>query len=176
MTTPQDDINFKADLTLKRLQPKLTEVWQRNQVPDAKQHEFELRLNEYWRPLFKILYHLYSHRYDFFYHLEQIVSTAAQGWSDRSEPLCELDRKRVNDPNWFQSERICGGALYVDLLGENLKQLRNHVDYFKGLGLTTCTSCRCSQFDQAIVTAGTRSATIAPLIHAWGPLMISACW
>ncbi|QDU78364.1 Amylosucrase [Polystyrenella longa] len=136
MSTTQDDINFKADLTLKRLQSSLTEVWQRNQVDEVKQHEFELRLNEYWRPLFRILYHLYSHRYDFFYHLEQIVTTAAQGWADRAEPLCKLDRKRVNDPNWFQSERICGGALYVDLFGENLNQLRKHVGYFKDLGLT----------------------------------------
>ncbi|MFN3164052.1 MAG: alpha-amylase family glycosyl hydrolase, partial [Pseudohongiellaceae bacterium] len=75
-------------------------------------------------------------RYDFFFHIEHVLLTAARAWAERREELCELDRHRINEPNWFQSERINGGALYVDLFGENLSKLREHVGYFKDLGLT----------------------------------------
>lgn len=136
MSTPQDEIDFKADLTLKRLQPQLERVWQESQISDAKQHEFELRLNDHWRPLFGLLFELYHTRYDFFYHIEHVLLTAARAWAERADDLCDLDRHRINEPNWFQSERINGGALYVDLFGENLSKLREHVGYFKDLGLT----------------------------------------
>ncbi|MEQ8634625.1 alpha-amylase family glycosyl hydrolase [Gimesia maris] len=136
MSTAQDEIDFKADLTLQRLQPQLQEVWRTSQIDDVKKHEFETRLNEHWRPLFGLLYQLYSSRYDFFYHIEQVLLTAARGWAERPEDLCALDRHRINEPNWFQSERISGGALYVDLFGENLSKLREQVGYFKNLGLT----------------------------------------
>jgi hypothetical protein len=46
----RDDIQFKADLTLQRLQPRLEEVWQSTIVDDRKRHEFEVRLQEQWRP------------------------------------------------------------------------------------------------------------------------------
>ncbi len=36
----------------------------------------------------------------------------------------------------FASERVVGGALYVDLFSENLGRLRESIDYFKALGLT----------------------------------------
>jgi len=136
MSTAQDEIDFKADLTLQRLQPQLEEVWHTSQIDDIKRHEFELRLGEHWRPLFRLLFQLYRSRYDFFYHIEQILLTAARGWADRPADLCNIDRHRINEPNWFQSEKISGGALYVDLFGENLSKLRENVSYFKDLGLT----------------------------------------
>ncbi len=136
MSTAQNEIDFKADLTLQRLQPQLEAVWRTSQISDVKQHEFELRLNEHWRPLFRLLFRLYRSRYDFFYHIEQVLLTAARGWAERPDDLCEQDRHRINEPNWFQSEKISGGALYVDLFGENLSKLRENVSYFKELGLT----------------------------------------
>lgn len=136
MSKTQDEIDFRADLTLQRLQPRLAQVWQESQISEARRHEFELRLEEHWRPLFSLLYELYHSRYDFFYHIEHVLLTAARAWAERAEDLCELDRHRINEPNWFQSERINGGALYVDLFGENLSKLREQVGYFKDLGLT----------------------------------------
>ncbi|QDU10998.1 amylosucrase [Gimesia aquarii] len=135
MSTAQDEIDFKADLTLQRLQPQLEAVWQTSQISEVKRHEFELRLSEHWRPLFGLLFRLYRSRYDFFFHVEQILLTAARGWVERPDRLCELDRHRINEPNWFLSEKISGGALYVDLFGENLTKLRENVSYFKELGL-----------------------------------------
>jgi amylosucrase len=131
-----NEIAFKADLTLKRLESRLQTVWSASGIDAAKQHEFERRLHANWRPLFDLLYQLYSQRYDFFYHVEQILCTAAQAWADRPEDLCELDRRRSNDRAWFQSEQIVGGALYVDLFSENLAKAREQVGYFKELGLT----------------------------------------
>ncbi len=130
------DLDYRADVTLQRLQPRLDEVWQRTSIDPAKRHQFEVRLSGHWHPLFRSLFQLYGNRYDFFYHLQQILVTAAQAWADRPESLCKLDQRRINEPDWFQSEKIIGGALYVDLFSQNLGRLREHVGYFKELGLT----------------------------------------
>jgi amylosucrase len=79
---------------------------------------------------------LYGARYDFFYHLEQIVLSAAHAWIARPNAIKALDQHRLLEPTWFQSERFVGGALYVDLFSENLHQLREQIDYFKELGIT----------------------------------------
>ena len=68
--------------------------------------------------------------------MEQILSVAARAWANRPDELCQIDLHRINEPHWFQSERIVGGALYVDLFSENLSKLKQHVGYFKELGLT----------------------------------------
>ena len=39
-----DDIGFKADLTLERLQPNLQKVWCETGISDSKRSEFEYRL------------------------------------------------------------------------------------------------------------------------------------
>ena len=130
------ELDFHADLTLRRLRPRLDEIWKETLIGDGKRQEFEHRLHELWRPLFAVLLQLYGDRFDFHYHAEQILATAARAWADRDESLCELDRRRINHPNWFQSQTVVGGALYVDLFSENLSKLRDHVAYFKELGLT----------------------------------------
>jgi len=131
-----DGIEFKADLTLERLKPRLEEVWRDSGIDEAQRCEFERRLRAHWRPLFEILFRLYGSRYDFHYHIERILQTAAAAWSDRPAELRSLDRHRINEPDWFQSEKVIGGALYVDLFSENLVKAREHVGYFQRLGLT----------------------------------------
>lgn len=130
------DVPFKADLTLERLQPRLEETWERHATAESKRIEFDERLRQNWRPLFQLLYELYGSRYDFFYHVEQVLQTAATAWNARPDDLREIDRHRTNNPGWFQSEKIVGGALYVDLFSENLSRARQHVPYFQDLGLT----------------------------------------
>jgi amylosucrase len=130
------DLEFEAELTLRRLKPRLADVWQTSGSDAARQHEFDVRLERYWVPLFRLLFPLYGARYDFFYHVEQVLLTAAQAWADRPAELYKLDEHRLNEPDWFLSEKIVGGALYVDLFSENLSRLRQHVGYFKELGLT----------------------------------------
>ncbi|GIX01022.1 MAG: alpha-amylase [Pirellulaceae bacterium] len=127
---------FQAHLSLQRLRPRLEQFWDAQGADAATRHVFELRLEQHWPALFAIMLQLYGSRYDFFYHLEQVLLTAAAGWLARPEPLREVDEHRIHDPDWFLSEKMAGGALYVDLFAENLHRLREHVDYFKRLGLT----------------------------------------
>ena len=127
---------YEADLSLQRLGPRLHAYWEQEQVKAELRHEFELRLQEHWRELFGLLFDLYGSRYDFFFHLEQILLTAASAWTNRPAALRDLDRQRSNEPDWFASEKVVGGALYVDLFSENLGKLRDSIDYFKELGLT----------------------------------------
>jgi len=133
---PPDALQFEADLSLQRLSPKLESFWEFEDVPATLRKEFEHRLQAYWRELFDVLFDLYGDRYDFFYHLEQILLTAAAAWADRPEKLRDVDRHRVNEPDWFLSQKIVGGALYLDLFSENLSKLRDCIGYFQELGLT----------------------------------------
>ncbi|QDT04287.1 Amylosucrase [Rubripirellula lacrimiformis] len=133
---PISDLSFEGQLTLERLLPRLETVWQSADVSASVREEFESRLLQQWDKLFRLLHELYGNRYDFFYHLEQILLTAATAWAERPECLREVDRHRVIEPNWFESEQVVGGALYVDLFSENLGRLREHIGYFKQLGLT----------------------------------------
>ena len=133
--SPDDDIEFRAELTLQRLQPLIDRSWEESQNPEARTL-FDRRVREQWKPLFALLYRLYGDRYDFFYHLEQILDTTIRACIERPAILLQLDEHRVHEPNWFMSEKIVGGALYVDLFSENLKKLRDCVHYFTRLGLT----------------------------------------
>lgn len=129
------DIAFEAQLSLQRILPRIESVWQA-ETDDQLRHEFLHRLQSYWPDLFALLFQLYGARYDFFYHLEQILLTAARAHRDRPVAMHQLDRQRINEPTWFQSQELTGGALYVDLFSENLGRLREHIGYFKELGLT----------------------------------------
>jgi amylosucrase len=136
MTATSQDIHFHADLTRKRLQPRLNEVWQAAGTDENRQREFDLRLQQHWRSLFALLLQFYGSRYDFFYFAERVLVAAARAWAERPDDLVELDYQRINQPDWFMSENMVGGALYVDLFSENLCRLREHVGYFERLGIT----------------------------------------
>lgn len=129
------DLAFEAELTLQRLKPRLHAFWETTSEPADGIERFDHRLREIWPRLFRLLYQLYGDRYDFFFHLEQILLTAAEAWRDRPERLRELDQHRLHEPGWFQSEQMAGGALYVDLFSENLGRLRQQIPYFRDLGI-----------------------------------------
>jgi len=129
-------VHSESSLTLKRLQPQLDAVWNRSSLSPIERQEFESRLETYFGELFDTLLELYGDRYDFFFHLQQILTSAAQAWVERSQSLKALDRQRINCPDWFSSQKVVGGALYVDLFSGSLNQLRQRIDYFKELGLT----------------------------------------
>jgi len=134
--SPLPDLDFAADLSLQRLQTRLNEIWVEFSLSVDLQQMFEQRLHAQWRELFAQLHHLYGAKYDFFFHLEQILLTIARGFATRSTELHEADSLKCNDETWFLGEQMVGGALYVDLFSENLGKLREHISYFKKLGLT----------------------------------------
>ncbi len=79
---------YDAQVSLKRLLPRLREQWD-SAICDAEALDtFESRLEQNWPTLFHLLRGLYGHRFDFFYHLERILSAVARG-SATVRPTCE---------------------------------------------------------------------------------------
>ena len=136
-TNHQFDLETEAALTLTRLQPRLERSFQ----VFADEHPgqwalFLSRLEANFPKLFKILLHLYSDQYDFFFHLESLLHIITQSFIDRSESLKDLDKSREGHPLWFQDHKMMGGVCYVDLFAGNLEGIREKIPYFKELGLT----------------------------------------
>lgn len=127
---------YEAQLSLYRLLPRLRTLWEENQIESELVEAFENRLNEQWPRLFRLLKGLYGHRYDFFFHLERILLAVGQGYLDRDAELRRSDQQRIHEVDWFASQKMVGGALYVDLFSENLGELRKHIGYFRNLGIS----------------------------------------
>ena len=129
-----DWINQQARLSLKRLRPRL--VAQFSDADPDHWAAFTHRLDIHFPRLFQLLITIYGSHYDFFYHLENILATAARSWLARPASLKVLDAQREADPNWFHSNNMLGGVGYVDLFAGNLEGIREKIPYFKELGLT----------------------------------------
>lgn len=124
--------NKHASLTLQRLLPRIVPIL--NQTEEA--NVFLQRLEQYFPTIFRLLVLLYGKHYDFFYHLEQILSSAAQIYTERPPHLKLLDRQRETNPTWFKSEHMLGAVCYVDLFAGTLDDLRDRIPYFEELGIT----------------------------------------
>jgi amylosucrase len=123
----------QAQLTLSRLLPRL----RAHLAADPTSWQaFEARLAVYFPDLFELLVKLYGDHYDFFYHLERILTTAAEMWLARPPELKALDAAREADDRWFQSQQMLGGVCYVDLFAGSLAGIRAKLPYFRELGLT----------------------------------------
>jgi len=117
-----------------RLMPRLRNRFK--DVPDADWQAYTIRLERHFPRLFRLLHRLYSSHYDFFFHLENLLTTATELWIGRSDELKALDAIRENDPQWYQSHRMTGYILYVDLFAGNLAAVRARIPYLKELGVT----------------------------------------
>jgi amylosucrase len=97
--------------------------------------EFRERLDQYLPVLQTLLSGVYGDE-EATKHLPSLVATLTQGFIDRSEPLRLKDMQRIADPRWFKSEKMVGMAVYVDLVAEDLQDLRNKLPYYADLGVT----------------------------------------
>ncbi len=133
-------LSYEAERSLRRIRPKidrrLAEAAPAEEDRTLLAESIDHRLDTHWKRLFRLLYQIYGHHYDFFYYLENILLTAVDCWLERPDHLKELDRTRENDPGWYLSERMAGGSLYVDLFSEDLARLRKKIPYLRDLGLT----------------------------------------
>lgn len=130
-------VDVHAPIALERIQARLKKDLAADiDANTAAWEMFEKRLQRHWPNLFSLLHRLYGWQYDFFYHLEQIAAAAAKSWLVRPDYLKELDAEREHRPDWFQSQAMVGGVLYVDLFSDKLAKLHEHIVYFKKLGLT----------------------------------------
>lgn len=126
----------EAARSLARLLPRVEQAFAAAGGNAADWVAFEQRLRREWPRLFELLLGLYGSQYDFFYHLEQLLIAMAQSWSERPLWLKQRDAVREADSEWFQSERMMGGVLYVDRFCGTLNRLREFIPYFNELGLT----------------------------------------
>jgi amylosucrase len=130
-------IEREAARSLTRLLPRLETGWAETIATDLPGWQgFSRRLRRHFPNLFKLYYSLYSSRYDFFFHLEELLNTLAAAWFQRPADLRELDHAREADPLWFQSNNMLGGVIYVNLFAGDLEGVCSKIPYFKELGLT----------------------------------------
>jgi amylosucrase len=129
------DRDKQAALSLQRLLPRLHARFA-SEAESSVWQAFISRLERECASLFAPLIELYGHQYDFFYHLEEILASAARAWLDRPEELRALDAAREQTPRWFQSEQMFGAVCYVDRFAGTLKQLADRLPYLRELGVT----------------------------------------
>ncbi len=127
----------ETDRTLRRLAPRLETALAAEIAADPPGWEqFKQRLSTHFPALFKLYFDLYSSRYDFFFHLEDLLISLARAWFARPADLRSLDAVREQNPLWFHSNQMLGGVIYVDLFAGDLEGVRAKIPYFKELGLT----------------------------------------
>ena len=125
--------------------------------PAAWQRLLE-RLQAHFPRLFGLYLRLYGQRYDFYFHLENLLHALAEAALSRPADLRALDARRESDPQWFLSHQMVGGVCYVDLFGGDLAGIQAKIPYFKERFLR----CRTAK-----TTAVMRSAPSGRSIRRW---------
>lgn len=120
-----------ATRLLNRQWPKIKQRYARH----ANKHRlsaFETSLQQDLPRLVDCLSELYQHHWDFYFHLEQTVSAAAQAWFSS-----ETDPKPYHSEttHWINSAATVGATGYVDLFAGDLKGLAKKADYLNDLGV-----------------------------------------
>lgn len=129
-------IEKESASALERLLPRL-EVPFRGRASSPEEWEaYVERLRHHFPRLFGRLLALYGDRYDFFYHLESVLTSATDAWIQRPDELKALDGLREEDPDWYLSSRMVGASCYVDLFAGDLEGLRERIPYLAELGVT----------------------------------------
>ncbi len=130
----QHEARVALERLLPRLLPILTEL-NENKTGTADQDVLTARLEQYLPTILSLLYELYGSQYDFYYHLEQILTTTVQAYAERPAALHDLDQQRTGHPHWYLDNETVGAMCYVDLFAGDLNGLRDNLWYFKELGI-----------------------------------------
>lgn len=132
-----NSVEHEAPKLLKKILARAAQALARSIKHDpAGWRQFMKRLHKNFPALFRLYAAVYSGRYDFYFHLEDLVISIARLWFERPPALRRLDRQREKDPLWFQSNQMLAGVCYVDRFAKNLKGIKRSIPYFKELGLT----------------------------------------
>ncbi len=137
---PPHRFEYEAQRSLNRVKTRLLEYQsccdRESALTEEQKREFSHRLESNWREFFRLLYELYGFRFDFHYHLEQIILTAYESYASRPAAMLEMDAMRERDPLWYRRETMLGGALYVDLFADTILGLKEKIPYLKEMGFT----------------------------------------
>lgn len=132
-----NSLDREATRTLERILPRLSQNFGLEIEKDSQGWQnFRSRLTEHFPRLFALYLELYREHYDFFFHIEDLLTSLTRAWFARPDELHALDIQREQNPAWFQSNNMVGGVCYVDLFAGNLEGIRSKIPYFKELGLT----------------------------------------
>lgn len=123
--------------TIRRLLPRIEAALAAEIASDPSSWQiFTRRLETHFPTLFARYFELYGTRYDFAFHLEDLLLSLARACFTRPADLRQLDIEREQNPDWFLSNQMLGGVIYVDLFAGDLEGVRSKIPYFKELGLT----------------------------------------
>lgn len=125
----------ESSSSLARILPNLEKRFA-NEMDEAAWLAFVPRVREHFEKLFSLMHSLYGDRYDFFYHLESVLSAALRMWLQRDDDLRALDAAREVNPQWFESSSMVGASCYLDCFGPNIEGFRSRIPYFKELGIS----------------------------------------
>ncbi|UQX88720.1 alpha-amylase family protein [Jatrophihabitans telluris] len=103
-------------------------------LPEHRQQEFALRLDRWWPELIDGLTPVYPDDPEGL--AARAVALAAAAYAERDEDLLTLDRRRILNPDWFQSPRMLGYAAYTERFAGDLKGVASKIDYLAELGVT----------------------------------------
>ncbi|MBR9912275.1 MAG: amylosucrase [Gammaproteobacteria bacterium] len=98
--------------------------------------EFLLRLGQHFPRLYELLCTVYEYRDDMEEQLFKLVQTLVRSNQQRPKLLKKKDKQRIADPQWYQSEKLVGMACYVDLMADDLVNLKTKIPYLVDLGIT----------------------------------------
>lgn len=133
----EHSLEREARKSLYRILPRVEKTLKINITKDPQGwSQFTSRLHKNFNLLFRLYFEIYNDQYDFFYHLEDLLTSIARSWFNRPLDLRELDKSREKYPLWFQSNQMLGGVCYVDLFADDLEGVKSRIPYFKELGLT----------------------------------------
>ncbi|UWX54812.1 alpha-amylase family glycosyl hydrolase [Maribacter litopenaei] len=66
---------------------------------------------------------------------EKLPAKLESLFKERPSELREQDLNRLQEGNWYQSEKLVGMQLYVDRFSKDLKSLQEKLPYFQDLGV-----------------------------------------
>jgi amylosucrase len=132
-----DDCRYREATTYDRLMPRVKQrLASLPAFSPAEYAVFSNRLNHHFSQLFSLLFDIYGHQYDFYFHLEELLVLMGTAWLERKPALKQRDLTRESEPFWYQSHQQMGAVCYVDLFADDINGMIDHIPYFKELGIT----------------------------------------
>ena len=100
----------------------------------SPQKLFDLRVTTNLPLIKELFYSLYKDpKHDLYF--KELLELLPSLFQTRSDELKLHDLHLLKKGNWYQSEKMVGMQLYVDLFNNNLKGIEEKIPYFKTLGI-----------------------------------------
>ena len=112
----------------------LAQSLQKNPTPNQLHQAFERRLTANYTLLQDLFFSLYPED-NYSKTFDRLTGLLLSLFRERSQELQVQDLRRLEEGNWYQSEKWVGMQLYVDRFCKDLKTLESKVDYLERLGV-----------------------------------------